>query len=252
MGIEATSVHSSAPPIEESLERKKYPHAGLHRLFLVATTGLAIACLVPGARQVSSLALRSVAFFSSSAMCADSWDQVGVVGKILSVARIGVVTLGLAGAALAKPVLYIAALASEVGLQALEVGKALYDHDLERGLKHLGVLAIDTLMLAGIVTGGAPLVEVASWISMLALIAIGSVAFASAEVNRDPWAIVDGCCYAILGFSGMFSFVNVYGEEPLPGNKPSFMEPGTLKHDLYHTLPLGGTVIVDRLQDEKI
>ncbi len=218
MIINATSVHSSAPPIEENLEKKKYPHAGLHRLFLVATAGLSIASVIPGARQVSSLALRSVAFFSSSAICADGWDQLDRIDRFLSVAKIGVVALGFVGVVLSKPVVFVAALASEVGLQVLEIGKALYERDLEKGLTHLGILAIDSFMLAGVVTGSWPLITTAAALSAAAMTGFFLKALAEGEKNNDPWRSFDGVCYAILGATSLVSSIQV-SKRVIEGNE---------------------------------
>ncbi len=203
MSIEATSVHPSAPPIEESLEKKQYPHTGLHRMFLVATTGLAVASLVPGARQVSSLALRSVAFFSSSALCADSWDQLDAVDRILSVAKIGVVALGFVGVVLSRPAVFVAALTSEVGLQVLEVGKAFYERDLEKGLTNLGILAIDSFMLAGVVTSSLTLITTAAALSTVAMMAFAVKSGLNSGKSDDPWRKIDAVCYGILFGTGV-------------------------------------------------
>ncbi len=186
-----------------------YEQNWAHSLLLLGTAGLSIACLIPGVRQVSALALRSVALGSSTAMCADSWSKVDVGDRILNIARVGVVALGIIGMAASRPALYVASLAAEVGLQTLEVGKALYEKDAAKALTHFGILAIDTFMLAGVVTGSWPLITTAAALSTAAMTAFVVKAVTDKKKGEDLWATVDAISYITLMVTSYVTCFNV-------------------------------------------
>lgn len=184
-------------PITTVAER--CPHAALHRSLLVATAGLAIASVIPGSRHIASQLLRSAAWISSAAVCADSWEKEDLLHRIFNIGRVGIVTLGIVGIAATKPALYVASLAAEVGLQTFQAIKAFYDRDYERGLIHLSILVVDTLMLAAVVTGAWQVMVTAAAVNVGVMTLFFFKLFAEAE-KRDSLMCIDAFCYLALAF----------------------------------------------------
>lgn len=183
--------------------KQTYPHPHAHRALLVASAGLAIASVIPASRLIGSVMLRSIAFLSSSAICADSWKKMDTYNRTLNICRIGIVALGIIGVASAKPALYVASLAAEVGLQAFEVGKALYDRDAERALTHFAVLTIDSLMLAAVVSGAWQVMVTAAAVNACAMLLFAYKALD----KKDNNSFIDACVYLALAATSITSSV---------------------------------------------
>lgn len=174
---------------------ERFPHPNIHRSLLVATAGLAIASVIPGSSKAASLMLRSVAWLSSAAICADSWEKEDVYHRILNIGRIGVVTLAITGFVAMRPVLIVASLAAEVGLQTFEVLKAIHDKNPERCLAHLSVLVVDSLMLAAAVTGLWQVMVTAAAVNAFVML-IQTIAIMGNSQNQAD--AIDIICYVIL------------------------------------------------------
>lgn len=193
----------SAPPASPAVSKgtvvlkpDRYSHPWLHRILLVATAGFSIATLVPASRHIAGLSLRAIAFVSASAVCADSWEKESVQNRVLNIERIAIVAMGVLGAATATPVFYVAALSAEVGLKTFELMSALMDRDLERSVIHAGMLVIDALVLAAVVTGAWEVMVTAAAVNAFAMFAMGIKKLAFSE---DPVDAFDFFCYGALG-----------------------------------------------------
>lgn len=169
----------------------------LERGLLVLTAATAVLSLVPPFRVAGSIATRSVAIFSSL--------LDGSEGFATRAARVGGVVLGLTGLLAASPLLLMASVATDIGLQAIETAKAAIKHDAGKALTHLSLLAVDSLLLAGIIAGSWKLLLTASCVS----IAVLSGIFLKAAVNTENFGdALEAACYAVLIGTSMASAIS--------------------------------------------
>lgn len=186
-------------------------HSKIHKGLLLLTTALAILGAIPPLRLFASIALRATALLSSTTACVDNWKADTTFEKIMKVAKMTGVALGLAGMAAASPLVLIASLAADVGIQALEMVKAFYKGEDGKGCIHLGMLIVDVLALAGLIVGSWELMVAALAVSILAMIIIGSVAinwnYMRTE-ERDPW-MIPYFLLAAINFSTAFTIAKL-------------------------------------------
>lgn len=165
--------------------------------------GLSVACatlsLIPPLRFAGSLALRSVAFISSTTICSDRWAKDDGMSRFLKIVKIATVGLGLAAVVAASPLLIVASLVADIGIQTFEMIKALYKGEWSKALAHASILVIDTLTLAAAVTGAWQLLVAASAVSAAAMLAIGVFVASHAKNRGDGFEAASYMALACLG-----------------------------------------------------
>lgn len=169
---------------------------------LVMTVGCAVLALIPPFRVVGSLLGRSIAFLSRSLHfgCEASRQHLTNWEKALEVGKLAVIVLGFIAVAAVSPVLVIASLVADAGLQAIELVKALHKGDYKKAFIHLGLLATDTLVITAIAAASWKLMVAAAAVSAFVLLTMAFM------VPQDETAL-STVCYIMLAGVGAFSGV---------------------------------------------
>lgn len=175
---------------------------------LVMTVGCAALALVPPFRIVGSLVGRSLAFLSRSIQIDSEFSKQKLNNwkKAFEVSKLGVIVLGIVAVAAVSPVLVLASLVADAGMQAIELVKALYKGDKTKALMHLGLLAIDTLVIIAIAAASWKLMVAAAAVSAFVLVALAAKLAYSAKSKRE---FIDTMCYLGLAALGITSAVQV-------------------------------------------
>lgn len=197
---------------------KTIPKKEMQRGLLVVTTATAILATIPPLRLAGSLALRSIAFLSSGVNSAGNWEREGIFGRALGCAKIAVVAVGAIGVVAASPTLIVASVAADIAVQTFELGKAIYNEDPDRALCSLGVIVVDSFVLAAVATGAWPFLVTAAAISAFVMAGLAIKAGATSCLNDDPWMAVDSLCYAALATLGIVNAAMIpsyYRDVPL-------------------------------------
>ena len=175
------------------------PH--VQKGLLALTSAAAVMSVIPPLRSAGSLAMRSIALCSSSLGCI----KKEVTACILSCAKVGVVSLGVAAIVAAKPVLFIASLVADIAVQSLEMIKAVYANYGFQIFANISAIVIDTLALSALTTGSWPLMVVASCVNAGVM-----TVFAFKAIDNDNG--LESLCYSILaavGYVGAFSALQI-------------------------------------------
>lgn len=169
MSIAETSPVVNRSTMSWSLEKNR-PAA--QKILLGMTALCAIITAIPPLRLGGSLAMRSVSFLS----VAISKTPEGKEGPIVKAAKLGIVALGVVAIVAALPMLAVASIAADMGLQIFEGAKALYKGDYAKAAMHATILVIDTLALAGLIVGSWKLMVAAAAVSAFAMFVLAIIA----------------------------------------------------------------------------
>lgn len=172
MPINETALATNSTISPWTFEKKR---PVLQKALLGMTAICAILSAIPPFRLGASLAMRSASFLSVGI----SKTPEGKEGPFIKAAKLGVVTLGIVALAAAMPMLMVASVAADMGLQILEGAKAIYQGDFAKAALHATILVIDTLALAGLIVGSWQLMVSAAAVSAAAMLALAAAANAS-------------------------------------------------------------------------
>jgi len=172
---------------------------------LVLTTATAIISIIPPLKLVGSLATRSIALLSSSVNCIEAPHAKDRISSALKCAKVAIVAIGLIGIAASQPLLIIASLAADVGVNALETIKAIKNKQGHQAAIKFTTSIIDSLVLAAIATGSWQLMLAASSVSAIAMAGFAIKSFSSARTNTD---VIEPLCYTILAGIGVASAIS--------------------------------------------
>lgn len=190
----------AATHLAAALPEKKIIQRGL----LVLTVACSAMSLIPPLRFAGSLVTRSVAFLSTSSLCAYSWSKDNNFG-LTSYVKLTAVTLGIIGVATSSSLLIVTSLIADLGLQSFNTLKAVYQGEYGKALMHTGVTVINSLALAAVVTGSWPLMVTAAAVSAAAMLAIAIKVSMNAQSSGDA---IDVACYSALAVLGAASAVS--------------------------------------------
>lgn len=112
---------------------------------------------------------------------------------ILHILRLAVTALGLAGIAAHMNVLILVSLSADSVLQVFQLGIGIRQKNPVKSLTHLNFIMIDSLAIAGIVTGAWTMLAAAGLINALTMTAFGAQALVIGTAKKDPRA-----CWASL------------------------------------------------------
>lgn len=175
------------------------------------TVVCAILATIPPLRLVGSLALRSLSLLSSGVNCVNAWKQEGILGRISKIAKVAIVGLGLGALIVASPLLIVASIAGDLGLQIFETAKAIYNKDVEKALCHASFIVIDTLVLAAIVVGSWQLIVTAAAVSATVMFGFATKSFLMFDkktTTREKASdIFDSLCYFSLMSLGIVNAI---------------------------------------------
>ena len=119
---------------------------------------------LPPTKEAGSFILRSINLATSATIAAKASDRWNI---FIESTRVTVLAISVAGVVTGRPLIEAAYMASDVGLEAIELGKALYEKDREEALSHLMDIGMSALTLTAIVSHSKRLLVVAGAINML-------------------------------------------------------------------------------------
>lgn len=230
---------------------------------MVVTVAAAVLSLIPPFRFIGATVMRSVALVSSLDLCQDSWRQSDWQRRAITCVKVAATALGVVAIVTSSPVLLIAALATDIAVQIFEMLKT---PSIGKKLLHLGFLAVNVLVLTGIVLASWEILLAASIVSTVAMLCLGIYIGCKAKTWKDVANMF--CYFALLGV-GIASGVMVsrltdsrsYGhteavKEIWRGNREYIRRNwvvdgyyevdigGKLPVEHYGSLPLGGLAVV--------
>ena len=124
---------------------------------------------LPPTKEAGSFILRSINLATSASIAAKAssrWDL------FIESTRVTILAISVAGVATGRPLLEAAYMVSDVGLEAIELGKALYEKDREEAFSHLMDIGMSTLTLTAIFTRSKRLLVLAGTINMITFCAL--------------------------------------------------------------------------------
>jgi len=171
------------------------------RILLVAAVGCSILSITPSFRIGAAIAMRGIALISSLASFhhINPQNQISVIAQ--NVARCAIIILGIVAIATASPLLLIVSLIMDTAMQAFLCLKALYKQDFMGVALHFGMLAINTLAVAALITGSWQLMVAAAAASALAMASIALLIAFYAQKD-DLGTAIDIACYLALTITG--------------------------------------------------
>lgn len=194
---------------QDSIWNKLIPaERAVQKGLLVLSVATAVISLIPPVRLAGALATRSIALLSSTldgakqATRKDHWSN-----KAASCAKVAIVALGLAGLAAASPALLIASLASDVGLQAIEMVRSAWKGDGDKALAHFAILVVDSLVLGAVVAGSWQLMVAAAAVNAFVMIGFFSAATRNWDKSKKWTDCIEPLCYASMSILGIATAV---------------------------------------------
>lgn len=206
--INSPVIRSFVSAVVDELPENRTIQKGL----LVTATATSVLSLIPGLRLAGALATRSIVLLSSVSHAVSEGHRTSALGRMADYSRIAAVGLGLIGMATVKPMLIIASLATDIGVQVIEMASQLRvaihgdDDALGRIALHGSIIVVDSLMLAGIVTGSWPFLAVAAGVNMLVMAGI-SISAMNKDSNREE--VLEPLCYYALMLLNFVSLLSV-------------------------------------------
>lgn len=194
----------NASPLGLSVSPPKAVSANnlFQRGVLMASVGCAALSLTLPFKVSGALGLRTLAFVSSATSCKGHWSQDSLTTRLIKCAKLAAVTLGVVAVVVARPLLMVASLVADIGIQAIGAGRALLQRDWEKSLVNGGMLGVDVLVVSGLLTGSWALMATASAVSALVL-AGAAIRTAIYAKNRDDifevWCLASLSVISIMG-----------------------------------------------------
>lgn len=216
-----------------------FPNLVAQKGLLILTVAFSILSLIPSLRFVGSMGTRSTALLSTVSLCALD----GAITPATCI-KVSAVALGLIGVATGSPTIIIASLAADLAVQSMSIFKALWQKEYIKTLPHLGVIVIDSLAIAAMVTGLWPIIVTACAVN--ALVMVGLIAkCASNGPPRNAMETIDLFCYAALMIIGIAGAVDSSEYTVHSKRRPPRFHPA-LSAEQFPTLPITGPAIVTR------
>lgn len=178
----------------------------LQKGLLLLSVAFGALSLIPPFRFAGSLATRSVAFLSTSSLSCDSWSKSNALGRLMSCTKLAAVTVGLVGVAVGSPLLVIASLAADLGIQTINAASNLYKGNVGKSLINQSMMVINALALSAMIVGSWPLMVAAAAISAVAMAAIAIKVAVEAKDKGDAFEAI---CYGALAVLGAASAMSV-------------------------------------------
>ena len=126
--------------------------------------GATILNQLPPTQAAGSFLLRSINLATSTTNAAQA---SGRWSFFIESSRVTVVAISVAGVVTGRPLIEAAYTISDLGLEAIELGKALYDKNQEQAFSHLMDIGMSTLTLTAIFTHSKRLLVLAGSINMI-------------------------------------------------------------------------------------
>jgi len=159
----------------------------LQRALVIVAIVCAVISLIPSVGWSASLSLRFTSCLIISTQCILSYkkgDNKQLL--LLHIVRLAFTALGLVGVAANINSLIIISLSMDLALQTIQLCVRIYKRDPAKSLTHMNFILIDSLAIAGIVTGTWPLIAAAVIINAVTMLAFGAQALTKGAIDRDP------------------------------------------------------------------
>ena len=124
---------------------------------------------LPSTRLAGILALRTICLISTLGSAKEALSNNNRVQGTLKCAKAATLVLGIVASAAASPILITAYFAADIGLNAIELGRALESGDKKKALTHLTAIVLDALILSAVATGSTKIMLVAVAVSAIAI-----------------------------------------------------------------------------------
>lgn len=164
----------------------------IQKTFLAMTAVCSVLSCFRPLRVGTSIGMRSISLLSVGI----SKPASGKERRVLKMAKLANIALGIAAIAASKPLLMVASVAGDLALQIIEGLQALRKREFDKAFMHVGFIVIDSLTLAGIVLGSWKLMVGAAAVSVFAMAAMA----AQANVNGHG---DDGVSYLVMAMTNM-------------------------------------------------
>lgn len=194
-----------------SLKDAKPRSKVLEKSLLVTSVVFAAMSLVPPLRLAGALALRGVALLSSILNSEKNWKKDDLFSQIMNCSKIAIVALGIIALAVASPMLMVASLAADIGLQAIEMGRCIKKGEYTKALIHFGVMVIDTLALSAIAAGSWKLMVAAAAVSGFGMLILAIGVGAKAKNASDAIDVLSYAAFSAISFAGAFEMSEFWG-----------------------------------------
>lgn len=224
MGFNMTVIENKTQPFKEEIpyQQSSKTTKKFNKGLLIVSTACAILSLIPPLRLAGALALRGTALLSSGVNGMDSWKTEGILGRITQISQVALIILGIIAVATASPVLILASIAADLALQIFEMGRCLNQKEYSKALCHLGIVVIDTLLLAGLIVGSWELMVAALSVQATAMLVFMCAAGAMALENKDNSLLLEATCFAILAGVGVTGALTTAEMRSLTPKNPHF------------------------------
>jgi hypothetical protein len=203
------------------------------RVLLVATVIFGHLSFFPSLRVIGALGIRTVALVSSSIELEYNKDAADGIEKLRLYSKIAVVAVGIIGLVLSSSVILLAGLAADGCLHALDVARAIAKGDSKKAIVHLGLLLVNTFIMAAMITGAWGFMLGAVLLNVALLGFIIYKVHAELQTARNQNLGVDLSLYATMAFAMLISGTN------------SVLSPASSPQQ-YPLLPIGGNVVVTK------
>jgi hypothetical protein len=207
-------------------------HETAQRILLIATVIFGHLSFFPSFRVIGALGIRTVSLVSSglelerNKSAADGTEKLHLYGKV------AVVAAGIIGLILSSPLIILGSLAADSCLHALEVARAIAKGDSKKAIIHLGLLLVNTFIMAAMITGAWGFMVGAVLLNVALLGFIIYKVHAELQTARNQNLGVDISLYATMAFAMLISGTSSVMQLP--------------SAHLYPLLPIGGNVVVTK------
>lgn len=171
------------------------------------TVVCAILSLIPTLGTIGAISCRSIALITGGVHCIEAWKNQGRWGLAVQCARVAFIALGLVGVITQLNILSVASVAGDLLFQMAEAARGLHQKDLYKAFSHMGIILIDTFVLAALLTGGWQYIVTAAAVSTVMMIIFAVGAGIRAGTTQDPAAAFESVCYVALALLGIASSV---------------------------------------------
>jgi hypothetical protein len=167
---------------------------------LIAAVGAGIISVIPALSLIGTLSLRSVGLIFNCFNILDKHGNNDYQVIAFKAIKIALAVLSIVAVAIALPLIIVAYLSIDIALQTFDLVRALYNKQYKKALFHFSLIAIDSLVISGLVAGSWPCLIAASAVSAAAM---GTIAYYIARKAKTTTETINLACYLALSLIGV-------------------------------------------------
>ncbi|MDE3046657.1 MAG: hypothetical protein KGJ02_08480 [Verrucomicrobiota bacterium] len=191
------AIQSSLPPSPPLVSS-----GAMRKGLLVAALACGILAMVPPLRMAGVLAARSISVLTRMVNFGQKYPHESAMGRLLSIAKVAFVALGLAAIAASLPLLLVGSLGGDAVVRVVEMVRAIREGNQMRTLIQSCVLVIDVLALSAILLGSWQLMVIAACACVITMLIISAIAY------KKGYSF-EAICYLGLAALGIASAVRM-------------------------------------------